>query len=215
MGGTTASGGKGLCTAGTCKACAGATDDRPEDEKRGIVAIVINAIDASLKADVQQVTEWKVDTIKSLQAFLDAAREAGRYVLFASDHGHVPADRLATISSPPEAGARYRRWRGSADPTQPGELAFDGTGVYAHKDMKGAVLLTTDAKRYGGAAHAGEHGGATLAEVVTPCILLGWDEPGMETRHPDLRSFVCDIRQRSDRQRIHACIVGCDELQIH
>ena len=54
--------------------------------------------------------------------------------------------------------------------------------------MKGAVLLTTDAKRYGGAAHAGEHGGATLAEVVAPCVLLGWDEPGMETRHPDLRT---------------------------
>ena len=159
-----------------------------KDDKRGIVAIVINAIDASLKADVQQVTEWKVDIIKSLQAFLDAAREAGRYVLFASDHGHVPADRLETISSPPEAGARYRRWPGSADPIQPGERSFAGTGVYAHKDMKGVVLLTSDAKRYGGAAHAGEHGGSTLAEVVAPCVLLGWDEPGMETHHPDLRT---------------------------
>jgi len=159
-----------------------------KDDKRGIVAIVINAIDASLKADNQQFTEWEVKNIKSLQSFLDAARDAGRHVLFASDHGHVPTDRLETLASPTDAGARYRRWSGPADPIQPGELAFSGTGVYAHKEMKGAVLLTTDAKRYGGAAHAGEHGGATLAEVVTPCILLGWDEPGIETLHAELRT---------------------------
>lgn len=166
-----------------------------KDDKRGIVGIVINAIDASLKADSQQVTEWRVDTIKSLHGFLDAAQEAGRYVLLASDHGHVPADRLETLSSPPEAGARYRRWPGPADPVQSDELAFSGIGVYARKEMQGAVLLTTDSKRYGGAAHAGEHGGATLAEVVAPCILLGWDEPGMETRPADLRTaplFVPD-----------------------
>ena len=157
------------------------------DEKRQIVALVINAIDASLMADSQQYTEWEIGTIKSLSSFLDAAREANRHVLLASDHGHVPSDRLSTLSSPSEAGARYRRWPGSADPIQPGERAFSGPGVYAAKDMKGAVLITNDTKRYGGSSHAGEHGGATLGEVVAPCILLGWDDPVMQSQHADLR----------------------------
>lgn len=158
-----------------------------EDGQRRIVAVVINAIDASLKGDSQQETQWEVSTIKSLGAFLEAARKAGRQVLFASDHGHVPSDRLESLASPAQAGARHRPWSGPEDPVQASERVFSGEGVYAEKEMKGAVLLTTDTKRYGGAASAGEHGGATLAEVVTPCLLLGWDEPGIEIDHPNLR----------------------------
>ncbi len=148
------------------------------DPQRGVVGIVVNAIDASLKGDSQEQHDWTVDSIRSLEALLEAAREARRTILLVADHGHVPADRLRTLSSPGQGGARHRPWLGDADVLQPGELKFSGSGVYAPKGAQGAVLLATEELRYGSAAHAGEHGGATLAEVVAPCLLIGWDEPG-------------------------------------
>jgi len=148
------------------------------DLRRGVVGIVVNAIDASLKGDTQQQSSWTAETIRSLPDLLDAAREAGRIVLLAADHGHVPADRLRTLSSPGQAGARYRPWLGDGDAVQSGELLFRGQGVYTPRGADGVVLLATEELRYGSAAHAGEHGGATLAEVVAPCVLIGWDDAG-------------------------------------
>jgi len=150
------------------------------ETKRRVVGVVVNAIDASLKSDPQQAHQWTVDSIRSLSALLDAARDAGRSVLLVADHGHVPADRLRTLSAPGQAGARWRPWLGDGDAIQAGELKFSGSGVYTPKGAQGAVLLATEDLRYGAAAHAGEHGGATLAEVVAPCVLIGWDEPGPE-----------------------------------
>ena len=146
------------------------------DPQRGVVGIVVNAIDASLKGDTQEQHDWTVDSIRSLPDLLDAAREARRSVLLVADHGHVPADRLRTLSAPGQAGARYRPWLGERDTLQRGEMKFSGSGVYTTKGSEAVVLLATEELRYGSAAHAGEHGGATLAEVVAPCILLGWDE---------------------------------------
>jgi len=148
------------------------------DPQRGVVGVVVNAIDASLKGDPQEQHDWTVDSIRSLEALLDAAREAHRTVLLVADHGHVPADRLRTLSAPGQAGARYRPWLGAGDTLQAGEMKFSGSGVYSPKGAEGVVLLATEELRYGAAAHAGEHGGATLAEVVAPCVLIGWDEPG-------------------------------------
>ncbi|HYO94401.1 MAG TPA: BREX-2 system phosphatase PglZ, partial [Polyangiaceae bacterium] len=151
------------------------------DGRRRIVGVVVNAIDASLKGDTQQDHQWTVDSIRSLPDLLDAAREAGRSVLLVADHGHVPADRLRTLSAPGQGGARYRPWLGEGDALQKGELKFSGSGVYTTKGAQGVVLLATDDLRYSAAAHAGEHGGATLAEVVAPCVLIGWDEPGPDS----------------------------------
>ncbi len=148
------------------------------DRSKKIVAIVINAIDASLKGDPQQRHAWTVESIRSLPELLDRAREAGRTVLFASDHGHVPADRLVSRGSPKDAGARYRPWISAKEPLQPFEVGFRGETVCSPKGAHGVVLLADDASRYGGAAHAGEHGGATLAEVVAPCLLIGCEDLG-------------------------------------
>lgn len=148
------------------------------DRTRRIVAIVINAIDASLKSDPQARHTWTADTIQSLPELLEAAREAGRAVLLASDHGHVPADRLATQGTFEKAGARWRPWTSPDEVLGPHELGFRGEAVCSPKGTHGVVLLIDDASRYGGAAHAGEHGGATLAEVVAPCLLIGSEDPG-------------------------------------
>jgi hypothetical protein len=133
-----------------------------------------------VKGDTQVHHDWTVQNIRSLTDLLEAARQAGRTILLCSDHGHIPADQLRTLASPAQAGARHRPAMGDGDPVQKGELLFRGQGVYASRGSEGAVLLATEDLRYGGAAHAGEHGGATLAEVVAPCVLIGWDESGSD-----------------------------------
>jgi hypothetical protein len=148
------------------------------DKTRRVVAIVINAIDSSLKGDPQQRHAWTVESIRSLPELLDRAREAGRAVLLASDHGHVPADRLVSKGSYKDAGARWRPWTSPDEVLAPYEVGFRGDTVCSPKGAHGAVLLADDASRYGGATHAGEHGGATLAEVVAPCLLIGCEDLG-------------------------------------
>lgn len=146
------------------------------DPKRRLVALVINAIDASLKGDTQQRHEWTVDSIGSLAQLLERAREAGRAVLFAADHGHVPGDLLASKGAYTDASTRYRSWRDPSDPIGEDEVGFHGTGVCATKGAHGLICLSDEHSRYGSAAHAGEHGGASLAEVVAPCLLVAPDD---------------------------------------
>lgn len=158
------------------------------DTQRRIVGVVVNAIDASLKGDSQHQAAWTVDSIKPLRDLLNASRDAGRHVLLVADHGHVPADRLRSVSSPGAGGgARWRPWRGETDALQPGERLFRGNGVYVPRGAEGVVLLEGDDKRYGGAPHAGEHGGVSLAEVVAPCVLVGWEDPTLVDRDRHLQ----------------------------
>jgi len=160
------------------------------DPDKRIVGIVINAIDASLKGDSQQLHPWTIDHVRSLPDLLNKAREAGRSVLLASDHGHVPADNLAPLpgASGQGGGARWRPWWSEKDPIREGEQAFaarPGNGVWAPRGAAGVVLLGDDTTRYGAAAHAGEHGGASLAEVVTPCLLIGCEDVAMKEASTD------------------------------
>jgi hypothetical protein len=138
-----------------------------------VVGIVINAIDNSLKGDSQQDQAWTVDSIRSLGHLLDAARTAGRSVLLASDHGHVPSDCFESMPRVGDGGSRWRVWSSPSEALADGEFGFAGASVWTPKGAHGVVLLGDDQRRYGGAPHAGEHGGATLAEVMTPCVLIG------------------------------------------
>ena len=155
------------------------------DPHARLVAAVINAIDSSLAADAQQTAGWKARNIRPLYDLLDAAHVAGRAVLLASDHGHVPGDRLEwTQTRPPGAGARWRPWTDDATVLEY-ELAFaKDSYAWTPRGHRGVILLADDAHRYTTKAnHAGEHGGATLAEIVAPALLLGWE--GMGVIHGD------------------------------
>jgi hypothetical protein len=143
------------------------------DPKRRVVGLVVNAIDASLKRDPQQHPRWGVDSIRPLADLLEAAQRAERAILLASDHGHVPTDLLARVGDPGGGGARWRPWDGPSDTLAEGELKLAGEGVWTPKGKDAVVLLTSDRRRYGSAPNAGEHGGASLAEVVAPCLLIG------------------------------------------
>ena len=88
-----------------------------------LVAVVINAVDDRL-AGAQQVRDtWSVEAIRPLGALLQLARESGRAVVLASDHGHVWHRDQAATARPgrrrPLAARRRRRrttarscWRG-------------------------------------------------------------------------------------------------------
>lgn len=138
-----------------------------------IAGIVINAIDMSLKADRTHEIEWRLDNVKALRELLDKASEVGRAVLLCSDHGHVPADRFGS-GLPQRDGARWRVWKAATDPIGEFEVGLPaGDGVWAPRGAHGIAMITDDAHRHGGGTGAGEHGGASLAEVVAPCVLIG------------------------------------------
>lgn len=175
-----------------------------------VAAIVVNAIDASLKGDSQKEERWDVESIRSLPQIFEAAREAGRHVLMVADHGHVPADRLKNIGQGNGGGARYRRWSGDTDVLSEGERKFSGEGVFVQKGDTAVVLLEDDGTRYGGAPHAGEHGGAAMAEVIAPCVLLGWEDPLQSDQDQELKVrglFVPDWWTRSLAEEKKAPIV--------
>lgn len=151
------------------------------DDTRRVVALVLNAIDDSLKASHALRASWTVDSIASLPELLDKAREHGRSVLLASDHGHVPAGRFEKVRAPHPGidgggGARWRPLKKRDAPVADDEVAFFGPHVNVPKDHEGIALLADDASVYAGNTHAGEHGGATLAEVVAPCLLVGCED---------------------------------------
>ena len=144
------------------------------DEQQRVVAIVINAIDSSLKGDTQQRHRWTVDSIRSLGEILNAARDSGRVVYLCSDHGHVPGDTLTSVGLPPDAKPRWRPAKDATD-LQEYEVFVSRDRAWAPGTSPGIALLADDAHRYGGGAHVGEHGGAALAEVVAPHLFLGYD----------------------------------------
>ena len=160
------------------------------DPSQRIVAVVINAIDMSLKADRTHEIEWKLDNVKALRELLDQATQAGRAILLCSDHGHVPSDRFEGTGVAMREGARWRVWQTASDPLADYEIGLAaGEGVWAPKGAHGVALLADDAHRHGGGTGAGEHGGASLAEVVAPCVLIGCadapaaiDDPGQAVR---------------------------------
>jgi hypothetical protein len=75
---------------------------------------------------------------------------------------------------PMREGARWRVWQDASDRIADYEVGLAaGDGVWAPRGAHGVVLIADDAHRHGGGTGSGEHGGASLAEVVAPCVLIG------------------------------------------
>jgi hypothetical protein len=156
-----------------------------------VVAIVVNAIDDALKGNPATRHPWDVDSIASLGDLLEKARECGRAVLLASDHGHVPADLLEFKGTPAGGGARWRPLASASEPVQDFEVAVPAAQAWAPRGAWGVALMADDGGRWGSSTHAGEHGGATLAEIIAPCVLVGAEDlqgpvpdPGLALRAP-------------------------------
>lgn len=151
------------------------------DPRMRFVGVVVNAIDSSLGSDPQQSATWRARDIGPLFDLLDAAQAAGRAVLLASDHGHVPGDRLQyTGKQVTKAAPRWRPWSDDR-PIQDYETLFPADDTWGPRDSKGVIVINDEEHRYTpSSAHTGEHGGATLAEVIAPTILIGWENMAVE-----------------------------------
>ncbi|MGH3766429.1 MAG: BREX-2 system phosphatase PglZ [Pseudonocardiaceae bacterium] len=139
---------------------------------RAVVAVVLNAVDDSLSGGRQSVDPaWRPADVSGLPQLLDRAALAGRIVVLTSDHGHV-LEHGSELRSDRTGGAR---WRAAGALPQPDEVLVYGPRVLTPEGR--AVLAATEELRYGARAH-GYHGGATLAEVAIPLVVLL--PPGMD-----------------------------------
>ncbi len=136
------------------------------DAGAAVVGVVINTIDDATHKTDTSARRWDLDALAPLRALLAAARTHRRTVVLTSDHGHVVERETRQLPS----AARDGRWRAAGGPVSDGEVAVSGPRVQADGRQE-AVLLWGDDTRYGHVA-AGYHGGASLAEVTVPVVVL-------------------------------------------
>lgn len=148
--------------------------DAIADSGRKIVGVVLNTIDDALATAEVDSLRWHVDQIANLSALLGAAQDAGRVVILTSDHGHM-VERGSELRSAPGAAARFRE--PGTGPVQPDEVLVSGPRVLISGGS--SVLAVSDGVRFA-AKRAGYHGGAALAEVTIPVVVIkptGADNP--------------------------------------
>ncbi|MFF1893988.1 BREX-2 system phosphatase PglZ [Streptomyces sp. NPDC058206] len=133
-----------------------------------VVGVVLNTIDDALDSGQQgQRTVWSLGDITYLRELLAAARSYARPVVLVADHGHV-IDRGRGEAAPAADGGGSARWRPGTGAGE-GEVVLSGPRV-----LEGNGTITTPWRediRYAG-RRAGYHGGAALAEVTVPVLVL-------------------------------------------
>lgn len=159
----------------------GLSDDAARDIRGDcrLVAVVVNAIDDQLKGSPQLRVTLSTEHIRPLQALLEAAESTGRLVLLASDHGHISSQRFSGTAARSarkepegaERGARYR-FLGASDAAAPDEIALPAGALGVAKGTDRLAVAVHETVRYTSLLHAGEHGGASLAEAIAPAVLL-------------------------------------------
>ncbi|GDY33048.1 BREX-2 system phosphatase PglZ [Gandjariella thermophila] len=143
------------------------------ERERQVVAVVLNAVDESLPTSRQSHDPaWTYRDVPGLPQLLERAATGRWIVVLTSDHGHVLEH--GSERRPDDTGGS--RWRQPESPSRPGEVALSGPRVLAPGGS--AVLAASERLRYGRRAH-GYHGGATLAEVAIPLVVLV--PPGAES----------------------------------
>ncbi|WP_199444074.1 BREX-2 system phosphatase PglZ [Umezawaea beigongshangensis] len=133
-----------------------------------VVGVVLNTVDDALDHGREgDRTGWRLDDVTYLRELLDTARAYGRPVVLVSDHGHV-LDRSTDGRAPTSAqGVESVRWRlGTADD---GEVELAGPRVL---EGGGRVVVPWREDIRYLQRRAGYHGGAALAEMTVPVLVL-------------------------------------------
>ncbi len=130
-----------------------------------VVGVVINAVDDRLSGAQQVRDAWTVGRIGPLGAVLKLARDSGRVVILASDHGHV----WHRAEARPHAGVG--RWRTADGDVRDGELVIAGDRVRDGGGGRSVVVPWTETVYYGKPQN-GYHGGVTPQEMVCPLVIL-------------------------------------------
>lgn len=132
-----------------------------------VVGVVINAVDDRLATAQQIRDDWTINRITPLGALFRLARDSGRVVVLASDHGHV----WHRADSELDQTCDGSRWRKNDSPCVDGEIVIDGHRVLPI-ESKGKIIVPWSEKiRYKRQQH-GYHGGATPQEMVCPLVIL-------------------------------------------
>jgi hypothetical protein len=132
-----------------------------------IVGVVLNAVDDRLSNAQQIREEWTINRISLLGDILKRARDAGRVVILASDHGHVWHRPEAKL----EDGDEGSRWRSQAGEPLQGEIGITGRRVREENGSRSVIVPWTETMYYGKQQN-GYHGGATPQEMVCPLVIL-------------------------------------------
>lgn len=154
-----------------------------------VVGVVLNTVDDALDHGQQgDRTMWSIADITFLRELLDSAKQYGRPVLLVADHGHV-LDHGTGTPGTTTAGAESARWRtGTAGD---GETALSGPRVL---EGGGSIVAPWREDLRYTPRKAGYHGGASLAEVTVPLLVLlpvlatlpdGWQVLPREAVTPD------------------------------
>jgi hypothetical protein len=132
-----------------------------------VVGVVVNAVDDRLASAQQIRDDWTINRIGPLGSLLKLARDSGRIVILASDHGHV-WHRSDARNIPLETGGR---WRPKSQDLAEDEIILTGRRV---KDGAGGNSITVpwSERVYYGRQQNGYHGGVTPQEMVCPLVLL-------------------------------------------
>lgn len=153
-----------------------------------IVALVVNALDDQLSGPRQLRVPADFAHIKLLRRLLDEATDSNRAVLLIADHGHVLTFRPMKSVGFAGDGARYR-YLGESEALHAHEVAVSKEHAFVKAGKARVAMLYRDSDAYGTPTTTGEHGGISLAEIVTPAVLIASDQ---------LRSRVADAEGQDD-----------------
>ncbi|MFC4035547.1 BREX-2 system phosphatase PglZ [Streptomyces polygonati] len=138
-----------------------------------VVGAVLNTIDDALDHGQQgERTQWRTADITFLRELLAAAKAYGRPVLLVADHGHVL--ERGTHGASKSGGAESARWRTGIP--EEGEIELSGPRVL---EGGGTIVVPWREDIRYTPRKAGYHGGASLAEVTVPLLVLLPSPDGM------------------------------------
>ena len=136
------------------------------NQSNRIVGVVLNTIDDALTGADVDALRWSLRDVAKLEALLEAASAAGRVVILTSDHGHI-VERGTELRNMLENSGRWRM--PETGPARADEVLVIGSRVLVPGGA--AVLAVSDGVRYS-AKKPGYHGGASLAELTIPILVL-------------------------------------------
>jgi len=140
------------------------------------VAVVVNAIDEDLSSSVQVAKDYSLSPVLPLEALLTAAEGGERVVLLVADHGHILGDGTRSLggrmNNQRPGGARWRALKDGETPEAEEVLLPKNAWVPSGWDR---IAVLWDPNVVNRSAKYGEHGGLSLAEAVSPAVLIAPD----------------------------------------
>jgi len=137
------------------------------------IGLIINGIDEDLKSSATTIRLPDLRDLEPLDRAVQTALDADWAVLITADHGHTwhRDKKLRRGPQVPGGGERFA-------PLTPGGIVPEDAASTADpnivrvQDGQKVALLTASGAYFGQNPRRGYHGGASLEEVIVPCVLL-------------------------------------------